>query len=111
MEFILHWNYQKEKHDTRTLKNIQISSKTKLKQNNNIKKLIYILKRVSDPSASSKLTFFAEFQRKRAMRNGLTRETSIAAVEYPLIQRVCDCPNPNIPVLVCQKDNLFSPHE
>jgi hypothetical protein len=39
---------------------------------------------------------------------GFRRDTSaIGAVEYDFMQRVCEFPNPNIPVDVCKTRNIY----
>ena len=58
----------------------------------------YTLKRVSEPSASMRVTVLLFIQISLAKRMGLRRATSaMGAVLYDLMHRVCDCPSPNMP--------------
>lgn len=68
----------------------------------------YTLNRVSEPSASMSDTVRLLIQIRRANLMGFRRDTSaIGAVEYDFMQRVCEFPNPNIPVDVCKTRNIY----
>lgn len=58
----------------------------------------YTLKRVSEPSASIRVTVLLFIHISLASLIGFNLATSaIGAVLYDFTQRVCDVPNPNIP--------------
>lgn len=71
----------------------------------------HTLNRVSEPSANMSDTVRLLIQIRRASLMGFRRDTSaIGAVEYDFMQRVCEFPNPNIPVDVCKKKKNKQSH-